>query len=204
MSALTQVLSRPLTEARPAQVGSIGLAFALEKLHLVQLEKRARGDIVLRARAAVPYQGSPEKLLSAPSTLRSVVRRALRADRFQGRTVVTALPPTDVRILTVTYQLAAEQTEDTAILKVMGSRVEGDLSEYVLDYMPVKASKGDEERLALVAVAHRIRPQPSPPPHPEANRRGKSRMKKNADRCSRPVAGLVFMCPCIVDHIREF
>ncbi len=155
MNTWTQVISRSLKDMRPDQVGRIGLAFALETLHLVQLEKHPDGEIALRARAAVPYQEGRERLLSSPKTLKSVVRRALRSGRFYGSTVVTVLPPSDVKIVPVTYQIGADQTDGDAILKVMGSRAGGDLSEYVIDYMPVRTSTGEEERLAMVALAKR-------------------------------------------------
>ena len=155
MSAWSQVISRSLTDIRPVQIGRIGLAFSLETLHLVQLERTADGEIVLRARAAVAYQNGRERLLSLPRTLKSVVRRALKSDRFHGSTVVTVVPPSDVKIVPVTYQTGTDQTDGAAILKVMSSRAGGNLSDYVLDYMPVRTSRGEEERLAMVAMVRR-------------------------------------------------
>jgi type IV pilus assembly protein PilM len=87
--------------------------------------------------------------------MRSLVQRALAADRFYGRRVVSVLPSPQTRILSVTYQVNPGQSDAAALLKVMADRLEQDLSHYVIDYLPVRAEKQVEERLAIVAVAKR-------------------------------------------------
>ncbi|HIP53281.1 MAG TPA: hypothetical protein EYH03_04635, partial [Chromatiales bacterium] len=48
------------------------------------------------------------------------------------------------------------RSDEEAILDLVSNRVEGDnLSEYVVDYLPVRTSKGDEESLAVVALARK-------------------------------------------------
>ena len=47
--------------------------------------------------------------------------------------------------------------EPATIFNLMSDRVEGDLSDYVIDYVPVRTSVRDGERLCLVAVAPRQR-----------------------------------------------
>jgi type IV pilus assembly protein PilM len=127
---------------------------AREQLHLVQLEKGADGEIEVRARASEPYHAPREEVLASPQRLRVVLRRALKADRFVGRRAVSALPSGEVRILSLSYR-PGNREEGAAILDALKDRVEGEVSDYVVDYLPVRGRKGDEERLAVVAISPR-------------------------------------------------
>jgi len=60
------------------------------------------------------------------------------------------------RTVSINYrQSGAEKSEAEAIVRVMKDRLDGDLSSYVLDYMPVRGRSGKDERLAMVAVSER-------------------------------------------------
>ncbi len=136
-------------------IGPLGLECALDALHLVQMETGAGGRPVVRAGATVPYGEDREAVFESPKRLRQLVGKALSADRFRGRRVATAMPNGSVRMLTINYSPAQGQGDAQAIAKVMADRLEGELGEYVLDYLPIRADRQAEDRLALVAVARR-------------------------------------------------
>ncbi len=137
-------------------VGPIGLDVALEAVHLVQLELSSMRHPVVRARASIDIRGSRRELLEQPHQFRSLVKRALAADNFQGRKAVLAMPSGMFRTVSINYQHAgSEKKEAAAILRVMKDRLDGDLANYVLDYMPVRGRSKSDEKLALVAVSER-------------------------------------------------
>ncbi len=138
------------------QVGPIGLDVALEAVHLVQLERSGENAPVVRARASVDIGGSRRELLEQPQRFRSLVRKALDSDRFYGNKAVLAMPSGMFRTVSINYQVAGgEKNEAAAIVRIMKDRLDGDLGNYVLDYMPVRGRSKSDERLALVAVSER-------------------------------------------------
>jgi type IV pilus assembly protein PilM len=143
-------------ESTTRRVGPIGLDYSLDRLHMVQLES-ANGLISVHARASLAYPEPLEALQAAPKKMRALIQRALRSDRFRGRHVVTRLPSADARIIPVTYHAANDQTAEAALLKVIGERIDGDLSDFVIDYLPIRSDSRAEENLAIVAVAERRR-----------------------------------------------
>jgi type IV pilus assembly protein PilM len=155
MIALRQLVNRVANLVPQGRIGSIGLEFAREKLHLVQLEMPSAGRIKLHASASLAYPGSREALLGSSSTLRSILRPALRSNHFYSNHVVAALPLPEVRIMSVSYHLNGTQSDEQAILKPISERIKGNLADYVIDYIPVRVGHKDEERLAVVAVAKR-------------------------------------------------
>ena len=152
--ARTAALFRPRSSA--VQIGPIGIDVALEAIHLVQLESAENRAPVVRARASLQFEGSRRQLLEQPHQFRSVIKRALALDRFQDKKAVVALPSGMFRTLSINYRLAgSEKNEAAAILRVMKDRLDGDLNNYVLDYMPVRGRSKNDEKLALVAVSER-------------------------------------------------
>lgn len=145
-----------LLRAKPVanKVGPIGIDFGLEALHLVQLATSAGQMPVVRARASLSYDCPRREVLANPLQFRSLIKRALDADRFSGRKAVMAIPSGMFRTISINYQSGgSEQQEAAAILRVMKDRLDGELSDYVIDYLPVKSSSKNDERLALVAVS---------------------------------------------------
>lgn len=133
-------------------VGPIGVDFGLERLHMVQFDNVNQPQ--LRATASLDFDGSRADLLADPKRLRNLLRRGLRHADFSGRRAVVAVPVGLFRTVSINY-LAAKGDDDDAVLRVMRERLDGDLSEYVLDYMPVSSRSSSNERLALVAVCER-------------------------------------------------
>ena len=135
------------------RAGPIGLQFAAESLNLVQLERTPDGDIDVRAKASVEYPESRDALLQSPAALRAFLKKTLKEKNFRGRRVVTALPADGVRMISVTYKAADLASDDRIIQRLMTERLQGNLTDYVIDYVPVRAGNADVDRVALVAVA---------------------------------------------------
>ena len=153
------IVSRAAALIRPDSarnvIGPIGIDFGLEAVHLVQLEAATGKNPQVRARASLPYD-SRSGVLQNPHQFRSLMKRALDADRFSGRKAVIAMPSGMFRTVSINYQSGpGKEQESAAILKVMQNRLDGDLADYVLDYLPVKSRSKKDERLALVAVSER-------------------------------------------------
>lgn len=152
--ARTAALFRPRSAS--AKVGPIGVDVALEEIHFVQLASTAGGRTVVRAKTSLAIDGNRSELLDQQHQFRSLVKRALASDRFQGNKVVLALPSTMFRTISINYRVGgSEKNEAAAILGVMKDRLDGDLANYVLDYLPVRGRSKSDERLALVAVSER-------------------------------------------------
>jgi len=134
-----------------AQLSPIGLEFADQCINLVQLE-RAHPPMI-KAYASLPYPLERAELLKSPAGLKSFLKSTLASGAFSGRRIVTALPAEDVRILSVTYQVKPNESDDHAIAKLMQERVGDDLGQFVIDYVPVRTESRDGDRLALVLLS---------------------------------------------------
>ncbi|MGB5472519.1 MAG: pilus assembly protein PilM [Gammaproteobacteria bacterium] len=155
MGALAAVLQRFQPGANARRIGCIGMECALNAVHLVQLAADSQGAITVHAMASQPYPCTRDELFASPRQFRALVRTALAQGNFRGRAIVTTLPSSDVNIMPVSYHVAEGGTDDAALLGVMAERLDGDLSNYVIDYLPVRSERGMEERQAIVAVAQR-------------------------------------------------
>lgn len=154
--AKTAAMFRPRSSRR--KIGPIGIDFGLEAVHLVQLAESGEKSPALRAAASVAYSGSRQDLLENPHQFRSLLKRALAADRFYGSKAVIAVPSGMFRTISINYQsTAGKEQEAAAVLRVMKDRLDGDLSDYVIDYLPVNGRSKGDERLALVAVSEHDR-----------------------------------------------
>jgi len=154
MLALNHAIRRIAPVARTNRIGPIGLECALNELHLVQLAVSSSGGIGVRAQASVPYPGDRSELLESPQ-LRALIREALGKARFKGRTVVTAMPSGQTRIMPVNYYVGTGQNDAAVIVKLMEERLDGDLTDYVIDYLPIRSQTQADEHSALVAIARR-------------------------------------------------
>jgi type IV pilus assembly protein PilM len=135
--------------------GPIGLELGNDELRMVQLTRRADG-IHLTAQALVPCPGGCEGLLTEPGKLRRLLKETLRAQRFRGREVVTCMRPSQVRITMLNYVVPAGRSSEQVIVQRMAERVDGPLTDYVLDYVPVRVDvREGQEHSALVAAARR-------------------------------------------------
>ena len=145
----------PSLFAGRSSLGPIGIDFGLESVHFVQLESVGGAAPTLRARATVPFEGGRQELLDDPSRFRSLIKEALASDRFKGRNAVVAGPVGLFRTLSINYARVPDQDDGVSVLKVMRNRLDGDLADFVIDFLPVKSRSKNNERLALVAVSER-------------------------------------------------
>jgi len=138
-----------------AEVGPIGVVLSREALHMVQVA-RHNGALYICARASLPYPEGRDGVTASPKVLRRLVWTAMRQGGFRGRRLVTTLPPEDVKLMFFTYTVNAGQSEEAALVRVIADRVEGDLADYVVDYLPVReADHGGGARSSLVVLARR-------------------------------------------------
>ena len=152
MAGLARLQGRPWSRAREL-ISPIGLEFAEQQLNVVQLIQGH--PPIIKRYASEPYPIERAELLGSPAALKSFVKRVLTAGQFAGRKVITALPAEDVRILSVTYQVRPNESDDHAIAKLMVDRVGEDLSQFVIDYVPVRTESRDGDRLAMVLLSER-------------------------------------------------
>jgi type IV pilus assembly protein PilM len=155
MNALAERIIRTARRSNSTRIGPIGFDCSLSVLHLVQLQTTADGRISLHATASLPYPEPRETLLAEPKKMRSLIQRAMKADSFQGKQIVSILPASDTRIMPVSYHVEEGQSDDAALLNLLSERVDDDLREYVIDYQPVRSAESSADRLAIVALARR-------------------------------------------------
>ncbi len=142
---------------RSSPARPIGADFAASRLNLVQAELQD-GRWRLRAASSLPYPMPREALLGAPKELARFVDAALAQAPFQGRRVVSALPPADVRILPLTVHVAAGQSEAQAVGRAVSEQLGERAGQHVIDYYQVRGADMDGgERQVLVAAAPKDR-----------------------------------------------
>jgi len=155
MGSLDQLLRlHRLPRPRQSRSGPIGMELAWEELRMIQLRKTRDDRVSIVARSKIPYQSTRQALFADPKQMRKLVKTALGKGHFSGRQVVTALPPDQVKIMPLAYPSNAKGDAQT-ILDLLAKRLEDNLDELVIDYIPVRSNPGDEERLALVVVSRR-------------------------------------------------
>lgn len=155
-AALIHILSNRRPAPTSASVtGPIGLEMGNDELRMVQLVRQPDG-IHLAAQALLPCPGGCDGLLATPGELRRTLKETLRAHGFRGRDVVTCLRPSLVRITMLNYVVPAGRSSEQIIVQRMAERVDGPLTDYVLDYVPVRVDvREGQEHSALVAAARR-------------------------------------------------
>ncbi len=136
--------------------GPIGLELSQQALRMIQLQRSPTGGLSVLDRCTVKYPQSWQSHLSQPKSLQKMIRAALRAHSFCGRQVVAALPAGEVKIMPLAYP-KSDKDDGKSIAELLVKRIEDDLDEYVIDFLPVRSNPDDQERLALVAMTRRKR-----------------------------------------------
>lgn len=152
MSALKALAAKLRPSAR-ANCGLVAVHFSNRKLHLLQLERRP--SLQLRSTVSLPLVTRRQELLASPKATRTLLRRAMKQGNFKGKRVISTLPLDQVRLMSISHPAVSPDAEPASIASLMADRVEGDLSNYVIDYVPVRTSIRDGERLCIVAVSRR-------------------------------------------------
>ncbi len=134
-------------------IGPIGFEISHEHLHMVQMEK-AGSIIRIRAAVSQPYSGGRQSLLESPKALRKLVRSALRGRHFRGKKIVTCVPSEQLKLMMINYSCGKNDNEAEMLLDASLARVGGDIDEWIVDYLPIRAKvNSDTDRVALVAMA---------------------------------------------------
>jgi type IV pilus assembly protein PilM len=152
MNAVQEWLDRRRPEPSSPAYGPIGVYFTEGRVHLVQLQRDSDERIVLRSHESLAYPGSRADLLASPVATSKLLRSAMRAGKFRGRKVVSAMPPEQVRVMSISYPAKAADGAAKSIARLMVGRLDGPLTDYVVDYVPTRTVSRDGDRLALVAV----------------------------------------------------
>lgn len=152
-----KALAKIAQSVRPAPSGRglIGVHFSRRELQLLQLRKAERLEV--QAQASAPLLADRSELLESRPAIRTLLRRALKQAPFRGRNAISTLPFEHVKLMSVSYPAGPASSEAATISNLMAERVEGELSDYVIDYVPVRTSIREGERLCLVAVCPRDR-----------------------------------------------
>lgn len=150
-----QLLPKMLNRIPSAELSPIGFNMAREKMHLLQLEKK-KNTIRIRANVSVPYPVNRAELLSSPAEFSLFIQKVLKTSTFKGKDIVSCLPNKGTKIINLSYQMQAGMNEDEAVVHEVMNCLDGNQSEYVIDYLPIRTeNKNSATRTALVAVAKR-------------------------------------------------
>ncbi len=153
MKRFSDLLARFSKKGIKPEIGPIGIEFAREAIHMVQLHKEVDGSFHLMARASANYPLALEEFLNSPNEIKRLVSRMLKQDHFYSNKVVSSLPPGCARLLPITYQKSDSQDEQQELVKALYNRLGGNLDDYVIDFLPVRRSAENESGLAIAAVA---------------------------------------------------
>jgi Tfp pilus assembly PilM family ATPase len=153
MNAVKQWFDRRRPESDATADGPIGVYFTEDHLHLVQLQRSPEAGLVLRSHKSLKYPGSRREILASSTATGKLIRRALSDGDFVGRNVVSAMPPEHVRVMSLSYPAKSADSAASSIARLMAGRVDGALTDYVVDYLPTRTASRDGDRLALVAVS---------------------------------------------------
>lgn len=156
---LTDWLDAPRRLRSRGLTGAIGLHCGLDELHMVQFGA-GRDGAGPEVRAAVSQSladtVTPE---TAPAEWRAAWSDAIRSAReqqsFLGRRVVSCLPGSQTRIFPVSVRVKSKQDRNSALVAAVAERVEGPLSDYSMDVMPVRREVDADEFKGVVALAKR-------------------------------------------------
>ena len=150
LKSVGQVLPGALRSREPP--GPIGIDFGTERVNLVQVSRSIDGCIV-RAAHSLPYACQRDELLQSGSELKHLLREALSARPFRGRTAVASVPPSMVDMLVINYRCDGDNDEVAAIVRATEERIGDSIGSRVVDYLPISGASDDHDRSALVAVA---------------------------------------------------
>lgn len=129
----------------------IGLEIGMRCIHLCQLSPRPGDCYSIIAKASIKFDESREALLANPDRLKKLLNGAFKSKPFRGRKVVASMPWSEVKIILLTYKSSIADV-DSEIIKMVAKRVDGDIDDYVVDYLPVRSNPTDEEHMAAVSV----------------------------------------------------
>lgn len=148
------LLGRKLfSKDRQQRVGAVGLEFAQQGVNAVQMQADAEGTISVRAYESVTYPNGFNPNQYIPAEFKKLLKPLFKQANFSGREVNVVLPSGELKTISVNYQLKKGQSEAEAIAQVASERIEGDVHDYVVDYLPVRRAEDSATGTAIVALA---------------------------------------------------
>lgn len=135
-----------------ARVGPIGMQCALREVHMVQMSVDEQGQVSLLARASERLATTVTTPVEHREVVVAAIKHALASQPFKGRDVVSCMPQNQTRMFPISFTVGKSGSESAAIVNVVADRVEGALSDYVMDFMPVRRDQS-EEQMGIVALA---------------------------------------------------
>ena len=150
LKKITQYL--PSSDNTFVKEGFVGLDFASKKINLVQFGILSSGAIAVKEYCSIPYSDSREELLASPKKLRVIIRKAFSQYDFSTKKIVSSIPSQDARIISVNYSKPKLTGDESPIIDAIRNRIEDDLSQYVIDYVPIRSRDRDSEQIAIVAL----------------------------------------------------
>lgn len=141
-----------MSRVSKAPVGMIGLDIAENCIHMCQLRPKGDNCFSITSKVSVAFSGDRDALLIDPRRLKKILTTALKQKHFKGRKVVALMPWSDVKVILLTYKSNVVDV-DGEILRLVSKRIEGDIDDYVVDYLPVRCNNSDEENMAAVSLA---------------------------------------------------
>ena len=134
------------------QAPSIGLDLGMEKLNMVQVDFKS-GEPVIIAASSDYHNSSYEQLVQQPEILKTLIKNTFESAGFKGRKVVATVPFPLLKIIFLNFQCKAHENEVQTLLKALKHRVDDDLADYVIDYLPINPQLNEQiNRMALVAM----------------------------------------------------
>jgi type IV pilus assembly protein PilM len=136
---------------------AIGLDLGTEKLNLVQIDRdRNTGLPKVHAALSDYHDANYDALLANPAKMKALIKRSLSKMPFSGRKIISSMPNSRLQIMFLDYVCHQGQREEEALYAAASQRIGKDLSDYVIDYTPIKPTVGEkQERMALIALAKR-------------------------------------------------
>lgn len=148
-------LNQQALSARRGELGAIGIEFARDSVHFVQLNKSRQNDIVVHASYSIAYPHSIDQYLYDPNELKALVKPLLKHASFSGKRVVTVMPSSEISIFSLNYEIKPGIPDDVAVANALKDRIDGNLSDYVVDKIPVRRREDENSALAIVALAEK-------------------------------------------------
>ncbi len=131
----------------------IGLDLGMEKLNMVQVDFTS-GEPVIIAASSDYHNSSYEALVQQPKLFKALIKRTFKSAGFKGCSVVATVPSPLLKIIFLNFQCKTDDIEVQALLNALKHRVDDDLSDYVIDYLPINPQTQEQiNRVALVAMA---------------------------------------------------
>lgn len=134
---------------------AIGFDLGLEKLNMVQITS-VLGRPKIQAALSDYHDAGYDLLLAEPERMKALIKRSFSSVPFVGRTVVSSMPNTKLQLMFVNYQCKPGQNEIEVLLAAVSTRLNSDLHDYVVDYVPITPMIEEHQmRMALVALVKR-------------------------------------------------